>query len=177
MMTALHASTLARLWRRWWFYLGILIVLVPLAYLRSYIDLQHMLLKAADQNMRSVQAEIGPWTVTIQDLETEEPYWHPKEGLVKAFRIVPCAQCAKQIRAIFVSLKRPGSTEYGAAAEGNPYRSFVEMKIGRNPSPRDMVWITAEGWDGSMHQAKLPLSDVSPTTGNWLLSHFPGAGG
>jgi len=168
MTVSTHTTSLFRFWRRWWFYLSVLMVLVPLAYLKSYIDLQALLLQAADQNMRSVQTQVGPWALTIQDLEAEEPYWHPKEGLVKAFRIVPCAGCAQKIRAIFVSLKRPGSTEYGAAAEGNPYRSFVEMKIGRNPSPNDQVWITAEGWDGSRHQAKVPLEYLSPSTASWI---------
>ncbi|MGC4026623.1 MAG: hypothetical protein QM744_16660 [Mesorhizobium sp.] len=168
MTTSARSSSLYRIWRRWWFHLGLLMVLLPLAYLKSYIDLQAMLLQAADQNMRSVQAQVGPWALTIQDLETEEPYIHPKEGLVKAFRIVPCEACAKQIRAVFVSLKRPGSTEYGAAAEGNPYRLFVEMKIGRNPSPEDQIWITAEGWDGSRHQVSFPLASISPTTATWL---------
>ena len=127
MTAAARSSPLYRLWRRWWFYLSVLMVLVPLAYLKSYVDLQAMLLQADDQDMRSVQLQLGPWALTIQDLETEEPYIHPEEGLVKAFRIVPCAGCAKQIRAVFVKLGRPGPAEYGAAAEGNPYRLFVDQ--------------------------------------------------
>lgn len=155
-------------WRRWRFHLSALMVLVPLGYLKSYIDLQDMLLRAKDEHMRSVEVEVGPWRLDMQEFEAEEPYWHPKDGLVKAFRIAPCPECARQIRAIFVSLKRPGSSEYGAEAEGNPYRSFVEMKIGRNPSSGDLVWITAEGWDGSFHQAKLALASASPVTAAWV---------
>ena len=118
--------------------------------------------------MRSVDVVVGPWSLKLQELELEEPYWNPEEGLVKSFRIVPCPPCAAQIRAVFVNLKRPGSTEYGAQAGGNPYRSLAEMKIGRNPSPDDMVWITAEGWDGSLFQAKLPLVSASPIAADWL---------
>ena len=30
------------------------------------------------------------------------------------------------------------------------------------------LWITMEGWDGSMHQASIPLSQASPATVAWL---------
>ena len=30
------------------------------------------------------------------------------------------------------------------------------------------LWITLEGWDGSMHQASIPLSQASPATVAWL---------
>jgi len=168
MNAASSGSPLLRFWRRWRFHLSALMVLVPLGYLKSYIDLQDMLLRARDEHMRSVEMTVGPWRLDVQEFEAEEPYWHPKDGLVKAFRIAPCPECARQIRAIFVSLKRPGSTEYGAEAEGNRYRSFVEMRIGRNPAPEDLVWITAEGWDGSFHQAKLALTTASPITADWV---------
>ena len=159
---------LRSLWRRWWFHLGALMVLSPLGFLGTYIDFQAMLLRAEEADLRSVDVAVGPWSLKLQEVKTEEPYWHPGEGFEKSFRIVPCRPCAEQIRAVFVSLKRPGSTEYGARAGGNPYRSFVQMKIGRNPSRDDLVWITAEGWDGSFHQMKLPLSSASPVTADWV---------
>ncbi|MOA08953.1 hypothetical protein D3C78_1287570 [compost metagenome] len=30
------------------------------------------------------------------------------------------------------------------------------------------IWITMEGWDGSLHQAAVPLSKASPATLAWL---------
>lgn len=168
MKSALKPAAQRSLWRRWWFHLGALMVFVPIAYLNSYIDLQAMLLRADEEDLRSVDVSVGPWTLKLQEKQSEEPYWHPGEGFEKPFRVVPCAPCAAKIRAVFVSLKRPGSSEYGEQAGGNPYRSFVEMKIGRNPSPDDLIWITAEGWDGSRHQTKLPLRTASPITSEWI---------
>lgn len=163
-----RSMTVSSLWRRWWFHLGAVMVVVPLVYLQSYIEFQDMLLRADEQDRRAVDITVGPWSIELQELASEEPYWHPGEGFEKSFRIVPCRACVADIRAIFVNLKRPGSSEYGALAGGNPYRSFAEMKIGRNPSRDDMVWITAEGWDGSLHQAKVPLASASPVTANWI---------
>jgi len=170
-------SGLRSIWRRWWFHLGLLMALVPIGYLQTYLDLQAMLIRARDEHMRSVALVVGPWNVNLMEIEAEEPYWHPKDGLVKAFRVAPCRECVPQIRAVFVNLKRPGSSEYGAEAEGNPYRSFVEMKIGRNPSPDDLVWVTVEGWDGSRHQSRLPLGSASPTTAEWIARRAGGTDG
>ena len=30
------------------------------------------------------------------------------------------------------------------------------------------LWITMEGWDGTMHQGSIPLSQASPATIAWL---------
>ena len=152
------------IWRRWWFHLSLLAILVPLGFLKSYIDVQTMFLQGQEAGLRSVPVTVGRWTLQLQEVETEDPYWDPREGLEKLFRMVPCQVCVPEIRAIFVSLKRPGSTEYGQEFEGNPYRSFGEMKLGRNPSPDDKVWLTVEGWDGSLHQVSLPLREASPGT-------------
>lgn len=167
-MKAQPISAPRRVWKRWWFHLGALTALIPLIFLKSYIDSQALFLHAQEDDLRSVDVAVGPWALKLQEAASEEPYNDPGEGLKKEFRVVPCPACVGQIRAIFVNLKRPGSTEYGAEAEGNPYRAFAQMSLGRAPSPDDMVWITAEGWDGSFHQAKVPLAEASPIAVDWL---------
>jgi hypothetical protein len=157
-----------RIWRRWWFHLGALMVLVPAIYLKSYIDLQAMFIQSREEGLRATEIIGGPWQLRLQERAGEEPFWDPREGWVKQFRVIPCAGCADKIRAIFISLKRPGSSEYGVPFEGNPYRSFGDMKLGRNPAAGDKIWITAEGWDGSLHQTALSLELASPVTVRWL---------
>ena len=164
------ASGVRRIWRRWWFHLGALMVLVPAIYLKSYLDLQAMFIQSREEGLRATEIVVGPWKLQLQERAEDEPFWHPGEGWEKQFRVIPCAGCADKIRAIFISLKRPGSTEYGVAFEGNPYRSFADMKLGRNPVADDKVWITAEGWDGSLHQTMLSLEQASPVTAQWLKS-------
>lgn len=165
------ASTSTRLngiWRRWWFHLGALMVLVPLWFLKSYINEQALMLHGDESEMHSVGVDVGPWSLKLQERSWEEPDWDPGEGYTKTFWIAPCPACALQIRSLHLSLKRPGSTAFeDNEAGGNPHRLQAEMKIGRNPSKDDMVWITAEGWDGSRHQARLPLRSASPITADW----------
>lgn len=167
----MRATTASRLWRRWWFHLGSLMALVPIVFFQNYMSLQTLTLKAEQDDLRSVGVDVGPWHLDLQELKSVEPYWKPREGLVKSFWIIPCKRCAEQIRAVFLNLKRPGSSEYGALASGNPHRSMSEMKLGRNPSRDDLLWITAEGWDGSLYQATLPLAVASPVTADWVEKH------
>jgi len=166
----LAASGIRRIWRRWWFHLGALMVILPAVYLKSYIDLQAMFIQSREEGLRATEIVVGPWILQLQERAEEEPFWHPGEGWEKQFRVIPCAACVDRIRAIFISLKRPGSTEYGEVFGGNPYRSFADMKLGRNPTTDDKVWITVEGWDGSLYQATLPLEQASPVTVQWLNS-------
>ncbi|MGE0283751.1 MAG: hypothetical protein AB7P20_24485 [Rhizobiaceae bacterium] len=168
-MTTVPASTtFGRLWRRWWFHLSALMILVPLWFLKSYIDAQAMLLHADETDMRTVSVVVGPWSLKLQEKAADEPFWHPGEGYEKSFWVVSCPACVDQIRSIHVGLKRPGSTAFeDNEAGGNPHRLLADMKIRRNPSGDDMVWITAEGWDGVRYQAKLPLASASPVTADW----------
>jgi hypothetical protein len=32
----------------------------------------------------------------------------------------------------------------------------------------DQLWLTVEAWDGSVHQASLPLAEASPSLVAWL---------
>lgn len=163
-MSSVRSGGLPHVWKRWWFHLGALMVIVPLVFLKSFIDTQALYLEAREEGLRATEITVGPWTLYLQEVATAKPFIDPREGLVKSFRLMPCQPCARQIRAAFISLKRPGSTEYGQEFEGNPYRSFADMKLGRNPTADDMVWITVEGWDGSFHQTTLPLKQASPIT-------------
>jgi hypothetical protein len=38
----------------------------------------------------------------------------------------------------------------------------------KKTQPDAELWITLEGWDGSMHQASIPLNQASPATVAWL---------
>ncbi|MBN0252810.1 thiamine pyrophosphate-binding protein, partial [Pseudomonas aeruginosa] len=51
---------------------------------------------------------------------------------------------------------------------GSPYRMGTSVQIPPRTRPDAELWITMEGWDGSMHQASIPLAEASPATVAWL---------
>ena len=44
----------------------------------------------------------------------------------------------------------------------------TSLPIPPRTKPDAHIWITLEGWDGSMHQASIPLTKASPATVAWL---------
>ncbi|RML47973.1 hypothetical protein APX70_200464 [Pseudomonas syringae pv. maculicola] len=42
------------------------------------------------------------------------------------------------------------------------------MQVAENTSPDSDLWITMEGWDGTVYQTSIPLQQASPTTVAWL---------
>ena len=51
---------------------------------------------------------------------------------------------------------------------GTPYRLSATLPIPERTQADAELWITLEGWDGSMHQASIPLRQASPATVAWL---------
>jgi hypothetical protein len=51
---------------------------------------------------------------------------------------------------------------------GTPYRMGAMLPVPAKTKADAELWITMEGWDGSMHQASIPLSQASPATLAWL---------
>lgn len=51
---------------------------------------------------------------------------------------------------------------------GGGYRMSAFMQVAETTSPDSDLWITMEGWDGTVYQASIPLQQASPTTVAWL---------
>ena len=51
---------------------------------------------------------------------------------------------------------------------GTAYRMNAVVPIPDRTQDDAELWITLEGWDGSVHQASLPLRQASPATLAWL---------
>ncbi|MEN0106654.1 MAG: thiamine pyrophosphate-binding protein, partial [Pseudomonas sp.] len=62
----------------------------------------------------------------------------------------------------------------GALLSGSPYRLMAEVVVPADTTPASELWLTVEGWDGSVHQTAIPLSQASPSLITWL-ERQPGA--
>ncbi|MGC3710844.1 thiamine pyrophosphate-binding protein, partial [Pseudomonas aeruginosa] len=74
-----------------------------------------------------------------------------------------------QVKATYLRIGKTRSLR--AAAEnyfGSPYRMGTSEPIPPRTRPDAELWITMEGWDGSMPQASIPLAEASPATLAWL---------
>ena len=72
-------------------------------------------------------------------------------------------------RAVYLRVGKPRSLRAaGSIFFGSPHRAFATVPIPPRTAPDADLWITAEGWDGSVHQAPWPIATASPATVEWL---------
>jgi hypothetical protein len=51
---------------------------------------------------------------------------------------------------------------------GTPYLQQASVRIPDKAEADTDLWLTLEGWDGTVHQAAIPLSQASPVTLAWM---------
>lgn len=90
-------------------------------------------------------------------------------GYFKVFNASICKTCIDQVKAVYLRIGKPRSLRAaGTIFFGPPYRMGTSLPIPLKTRPDAEIWITLEGWDGSMHQASVPLAKASPATVAWL---------
>lgn len=163
-------NRIAKLWRRWWFHLSAGSVAVPALLFFPYIETERAFTSGKTADQRTVDVRVGSWDIELQEAATLEPAWDPEEHKFgKWFFAVPCRSCRSEIRALYLSFNRPGSTEYGSQFEFSYYQPEAQLLIPPGAAvDRATVWITAEGWNGMTSQASLPLAVASPAAAAWL---------
>jgi hypothetical protein len=88
---------------------------------------------------------------------------------MKFFNAALCATCAEQVKATYLRIGKPRSLRAaGVIFFGTPYRMGALLPVPERTPADAELWVTMEGWDGTMHQGSIPLSQASPATIAWL---------
>lgn len=168
--TIVSPSPLRRLWHKWRFHLNILLLLIPLGFMPKYFADVAMFRGESGLGARDIgEIQVGPWSLRLAELRDEAPLLNGPAGYMKSFNAALCKACANEVKATYLRIGKPRSLRTaGAIFFGTPYRAGTSVPIPKHASTDDGLWITMEGWDGSMHQASIPLSQASPATAAWL---------
>ncbi|WP_022961178.1 hypothetical protein [Halopseudomonas pelagia] len=163
-------STLGGFWRRWRFHINILLVLIPLGFMPKYF--QDVALFRGERGLgeREIgEVQVGPWSVRLAEFRAQPPHLEGPSGYMKVFNAALCQSCINQVKATYLRVGKPRSLRAaGALFFGSPYRMGTNLPIAANTQPDAQLWITMEGWDGSVHQAPVALATASPSTLAWL---------
>ncbi|MEH6498781.1 MAG: hypothetical protein V7751_05285 [Pseudoalteromonas distincta] len=163
-------SRLGRFWRQWRFHINIVLILIPLGFMPRYfqdVALFRGELGLGEHEMGSVQ--VGPWSLRLAELRAMPPQLEGPSGYMKAFNAALCQSCINQVKATYLRVGKPRSLRAaGSLFFGTPYRMGTSLPIPASTAPDAHLWITMEGWDGSVHQASVPLASASPSTLAWL---------
>jgi hypothetical protein len=164
-----QASRLRVFWHKWRFHLNILLLLIPLGFMPKYFADEA--LQRGDDGLgeREVgEVQVGPWSLRLAELRNEAPLNSPA-GHMKNFNAALCDACIDQVKATYLRIGKPRSLRAaGVIFFGTPYRMSAQLPVPDKTKPDAQLWITMEGWDGSMHQTSIPLNQASPATVAWL---------
>lgn len=162
-------SLLRAFWLKWRFHINILLLLVPLGFMPKYFADAALFRGDSGLGEREVgEVQVGPWSIKLAELRNEAPRPDPA-GPMKSFNAALCKECVKQVKATYLRIGKPRSLRAaGVIFFGTPYRMGAALPVPERTSPDAELWITMEGWDGSMQQASIPLSQASPATVTWL---------
>lgn len=143
-------------WLRWRFHLSALLLLAPAAMAPSVLHDY-----AAMHDARVLPARrVGPWTVTLAEHSPGPPHTTRAGRRMQDLAAVFCEGCMARIRAAYLHAgSRPAIDAPGWPLHGNPHHLEAHVEFPRSPSPTDSLWLTVDGWDGSVHQIAWPLVD------------------
>ena len=168
--TAQPTSALSQWWHKWRFHLNILLLLVPLGFMPKYLAEASLFRGDSGLGEREIgTVQVGPWSLQLAELRDEAPRPDGPAGYMKSFNAALCDTCVEQVKATYLRIGKPRSLRAaGVIFFGTPYRMGATVPIAPRTKDDAELWITLEGWDGSMHQASIPLSQASPATVAWL---------
>ncbi|WP_417505625.1 hypothetical protein [Marinomonas gallaica] len=157
-------------WFRWRFHLTGLLILIPFALMPFYIELMSVFGGANGLGERTIgEKQVGPWRITLAEQFERGPKLDGPAGYMKTFNAALCQQCAEQVKAVYMRLGKPRSLRTaGVIGFGSPYHMSFSMPVPENTSVDADVWLTLEGWDGSLHQVQWSLRQASPATIEFL---------
>lgn len=170
MSQALPASPLKQLWLKWRFHLNILLILIPLGFMPKYFADARLFRGEAGLGANVIRdIQVGPYSLDLAELRDEAPRADGPAGYFKSFNAALCKACIKDVKAAYLRIGKPRSLRAAKTIFfGAPYNMGTSLPIPPRTKPDAHIWITLEGWDGSMYQASIPLAKASPATVAWL---------
>lgn len=163
-------SPAGQFWRKWRFHINVLLVLIPLGFMPKYFADVALDRGDAGLGQREVGTiQVGPWSLRLAEERDEAPQLSGPSGYVKSFNGALCAECIDRVKATYLRIGKPRSLRTaGVIFFGGGYRMSAFLQIPETTRPDSELWITMEGWDGSVHQTSIPLQQASTATVAWL---------
>ena len=143
-------------WRRKKFHLSALVMLVPLPFLPEHLtDKPSPWVSEIHR-----QVAVGPFSLKLSTLD-KAPYRGSAGERMKDYNIALQPGDMEVIRGVFLRVGKPRSLRTaGALAEGGAYNQHAHVMLPEQLAGSEDLWLTVEKWDGTVHQASVPLSEV-----------------
>lgn len=112
---------------------------------------------------------VGPWHVRLAEFRAQPPRYEGAAGYIKSFSAALCETCISEVKATYLRLGKPRNLRTaGGIFFGSAHSMGVSIPVSVNTPEDALLWVTMEGWDGSLHQGSVSLKQASPATLIWL---------
>lgn len=155
---------------RWRFHLSALLLVIPVVLGPKFFREEALFFGDSGLGQRELgEKAVGPFHVGIAEYMANAPVDQGLAGHMKTFAIRWSPGDAEHVKASYFRIGKPRSLRAaGVVLSGGPYRQMADVPIPERTRPDDALWLTVEGWDGTVHQAAIPLKEASPATIAWL---------
>lgn len=170
-------SPLRRYWLKWRFHLNVVLVVVPLVFLPRYFADQALFKGEAGLGEREIgEVTVGPWSLRLAEFRAQPPRNEGPAGYIKSFSAALCEACIGEVKATYLRVGKPRSLRAaGGIFFGSPHSMGTSIPISPKTPVDTLLWVTMEGWDGSVHQGSIALSRASPASVAWLQAQAAGS--
>lgn len=142
-------------WQRWAYRASGLILIAPIWYF--YVSMNPEFPPAWPEQ------QVGPFTATPTPGDAEPPYLHD-ENYYKDFSVRFCDGCVERIRLAYLSVGAAPAAlpaELDGILHGDRYLQHVHAPYPEALGPDDRLWFTVQEWNGRVHHAAWPLTNVT----------------
>lgn len=163
------------LWFRWRFHLSALLLILPLVAMPYYFESLAMSRGEKGLGERDLgEHQVGPWQIHLAEWDTNPPWRDGVASHMKTFSLSLCQACIPEVKAVYMRIGKPRNLRTtGAIAFGTPHRQFISVPITETATADADIWLTLEGWDGSVHQISMPLAKASPSAVAFIQRRNP----
>lgn len=143
-------------WQRGKFHLSALVMLVPLPFLPDYLA------ENPPPRVPEIHRQVvaGPFALGLST-EDRPPYRGSAGERMKDYSVALRPGDMEVIRGIFLRVGKPRSLRTaGALADGGTYKQHAHVMLPDELAGAEELWVTVEKWDGQVHQASIPLSEI-----------------
>lgn len=116
----------------------------------------------------AVQGEIGPWRYRLAEEEREAPEALASGAAVKHF-VLRLEGDELAVARAWLRVQPPRSLRTaGMAFEGSHGNREAMVAIPPSATRQDAFWLTVQGKDGAVHQARIEMERLSPATADFV---------
>lgn len=114
------------------------------------------------------QGQIGPWSYTLAEINTDAPELEALQLGIKEFLIRFCDSCNAEISIAYLKVREPRTLRSaGMSFSGNRER-YIELAIPPRATLDDGLWLTVVSKQGEVFQQRLEFEQVSPAMAEFI---------